>query len=104
MKNLDYALYGAKAVSEDRWKSLSKEEKWQINNCHKKAQLAINQLKNQKLNKFVSETLGGIFTPKTYSLFKSEIPLAKGFNTMTFKELGITREEVEKTLKEKQII
>lgn len=90
------ALYGLNAFTQQEIEQMCSEKQKRINNVYIKGQKAINKLKQQitiKYSNFVFKTLFPN-SPITAYLLKDDA-LDPGFkNTLTFKDLNISKEDI----------
>jgi hypothetical protein len=106
------AVYGLNSYSIHQLRSLTTQEKMQIQELHAKAQVVINRYKQEKLNKIVDDflikTLPAMFprNKQLKQLFKKGKgrTCAEVNNTMSFGELSISRKELASKLVEKGIL
>jgi len=90
------ALYGLDALSEQELATICSKKKQRIVNVYKKAQVTLNKFKQQvtiQYSNFVFKTLFPN-SPIT-SILLADTEVDKSFkNTLTFKELGINKDQI----------
>lgn len=90
------ALYGLNSLSEDEITTMCSKKKQRIINVYKKAQLAINKLKQQvtiDYSNFIFKTLFPD-SPITDALLADTETDEKFVNTLNFKDLGIEKDQI----------
>jgi hypothetical protein len=90
------ALYGLKSLTQDELATTCSKKKQRIINVYKKAQLAINKLKQQvtiDYSNFIFKTLFPD-SPITDALLADTETDEKFVNTLNFKDLGIEKDQI----------
>lgn len=90
------ALYGLNAVSESELATMCSKKKHRINKVYLRGQIAINLYK-QRLTNAITNTLFDRLFPESpiTAFFKSNEELDPNFkNTLTFKDLNITKDDI----------
>jgi hypothetical protein len=90
------ALYGLDALSEQELATVCSKKKQRIVNVYKKAQITLNKFKQQVTIQYSNFVFKSLFpnSPIT-DLLLSDTEVDENFkNTLTFKDLGITKDQI----------
>lgn len=90
------ALYGLDSLSEQELATMCSKKKQRIINVYKKAQSTLNKFKQQVTIQYSNFVFKSLFpnSPLT-DLLLSDTEVDENFkNTLTFKDLGITKEQI----------
>ena len=90
------ALYGLDALTEKELATMCSKKKQRIINVYKRAQITLNKFKQQLTIKYSNLIFETLFpnSPMTQFLLADTETDEKFKNTLTFKDLGITKEQI----------
>lgn len=90
------ALYGLNALSQDELATMCSKKKQRIINVYKRAQSVLNILKQKATIQYTNLLFKTLFpkSPLTDSLLESSEVDEKFKNTLTFKDLNITKDQI----------
>jgi len=100
------AMFGLKSLSNDELERICNHKKKRITMVHRKAQRALNTVKQRKVIKITNNLFKTLFPKSTFTnlLLENSEPDYKVRNNLNFKDLNINKDEIISTFIEEGIL